>query len=89
MASGRPQMGSMFSGLKKRIFGTFAVCIIWFIFLILYLWFVADVYIIGPYKNWAIFLTSLAIVFAIIAGIFATMDFSFGPRKKDEPTEDE
>ena len=82
-------MSEIFSSLKKRISGTFVVCIIWFIFLILYLWFVADVYIIGPYKNWAIFLLSLAIVFAIIGGIFATMDFSFGPRKKEEPTEDE
>jgi hypothetical protein len=87
MADRKPQMGSMFSGLKKRIGGTFAVCIIWFIFLILYLWFVADVYIIGPYKNWAIFLLSLAIVIGIIGGIFATMDFSFGPGEKEEPTE--
>ncbi len=80
-------MGGIFAGLKKRIFGTFAVCIIWFIFLILYLWFVADVYILGPYKNWAIFLVSLAIVSVIIVGFFATMDFSFGPREKEKPTE--
>ncbi len=81
-------MANMFSGLKKRIGGTCAVCILWFIFLILYLWFIADEYIIGPYKNWAIFLLSLAIIMAIIGGIWATMDFSFGPKRK-EFTEEE